>query len=174
MLLHHTGNRLKWYYCLIELLQQNVGTNLSKHDSLKSSVNFKSEFWCLQIYQQTNEILIYIPALAAKNWLNQKIKALYCTKEIVVSNATILIIDCCLFWLPVPYRGWARVSPNQRQSMFRMLHHSTISLSLGVIWHNKVPLFFWFDQSLEARAEVLQKIWLTFGRLEDTKFSFWD
>ena len=36
----------------------------------------------------------------------------------------------------------------------------------------KVPLFFWFDLFLEARAEILEKIHWFFGPNDDTKKSF--
>ena len=38
----------------------------------------------------------------------------------------------------------------------------------------KVPLFFWFDLFLEARAEILKNILLFFGRIQDTKIPFQD
>ena len=39
---------------------------------------------------------------------------------------------------------------------------------------HKVPLFFWFDIFLEARAEILEKICWFFGRFEETKRTFWN
>ena len=36
----------------------------------------------------------------------------------------------------------------------------------------KVPLFFWFDLFLEARAEILTYIRWVFGRFEGTKRTF--
>ena len=37
-----------------------------------------------------------------------------------------------------------------------------------------MPLFFLFNLFLEARAEILEKIAVFFGRFEDTKSTFWN
>ena len=43
------------------------------------SDNFKMSFWCLQIFQKTNEIFSRISALAYKKRSNQKNKGTYLT-----------------------------------------------------------------------------------------------
>ena len=43
---------------------------------------------------------------------------------------------------------------------------------IGRFYFDSLTLLFWFDLFLEARAEILEKISLVFGRFEDTKGHF--
>ena len=54
------------------VLQRRPTTQTPCVMHLKRSVNFKMSFWCLQIFQKTNEIFSRISALASKKRSNQK------------------------------------------------------------------------------------------------------
>ena len=50
---------------------------------LSFTVNFEREFWCLQIYQKSNEMFV-MPLPLKRDWI-KKIKALYYVKYSLVS-----------------------------------------------------------------------------------------
>jgi hypothetical protein len=72
--------------------------------------------------------------------------AVWFTKEIVVTNITILTIDCCSFWLLIPYRGfifaraWSQLSGSQyleccvTQWYFFTLYLFSKTSILSVLW----------------------------------------
>ena len=72
---------VRCFFCIFDLptiIKYFTTSYVVKSDAAwRRSVNFKMSFWCLHIFQKTNEIFSRISALASKKRSNKEIRTFY-------------------------------------------------------------------------------------------------